>query len=355
MLRQRLLLACAISSLSLAVGIFACHDTENLPTLCTENPARPDCQDASADAGADVTPFTADSTRALENAKVTCAWIAACETPFGDNETGRCLANAILAFDQTTNANRKPKGDAQDFWRCAFAAATAKSCAQIESCAFGGLVAPCGGGPFVGCAGRGDTRVICDKAGSGEPVERCAAYGKSCGALDPQIGQHDALCTGPQGRMCQTSGCMGAKLSACDDAGTDLGQDCALVGAGACVPDAGACMPESSEPCTPTADISCDDAGVAYGCATGLREKVDCTKISGPGGCTPVLNAPGWMPPSAACKQAAGCGADQCNGTSLNACVRGRFVAVDCAKLGLGACTSVMTTTDGTRYACAKP
>lgn len=333
----------AIVVCTAACDIF--HSTD-FPTQCPDG----GCVESGADAG--IVPFTTDSAKALEYSKTTCAWLAACESPLGNNQAGVCLTNAILAYDRTTNPNRTPKGAAKTYWQCIFDAAVQQSCAAMQACVFPGTAVGCAGS-FVGCSALGvPTRIDCRSTTAGAaPAENCVASGQTCVA---KTGNFGALCTGSQGQSCAATGCTGTSVSICSDAGVDLGQDCALVGAGSCVPmfDAGACAPESSGACSPTQWVTCD-AGVAQGCAAGVPERVDCKALAG--GCAEGIYDT-HLPPSAACvKLAPDCTFDKCSGSSVAACVRGKSIVLDCASLGLKPCANVTTTPDGPQPACGKP
>lgn len=335
-----------------AAALPACdifHSTD-FPTKCAdggcdERPAPP-----PPDSG--VLPFTTDTAAALEHAKETCAWLGACESPMGSNAAGACLQAAILAFDQRANPSRPPAGASRAFWICAYAASVARSCDAMRACVYPNLE-QCGGS-FVGCSAASPaTRIACDKAGSipTGAAETCDLWGSRCAAA---VGNTNAVCAGPQGLSCAKSGCSGTGLSLCaPDGGADNGMDCANVGARACVDtaDAGGCVPAGAGSCAPTRDVTCDDAGVAHGCAAGVPETLDCTAFAG--ACTPST-LPQWAPPIAACYfPGPGCTEDDCS-AGFTACLAGRRVPIDCASYGLTACVSVATP-DGTRPACGKP
>jgi hypothetical protein len=325
------------------------HSTD-FPTKCSDA----GCSEGGNDAG--VTPFTTDSTKALDYAKQTCAWLAACEGPLGENETGKCIANAILAYDQATNPNRQPKAAAREYWQCLFDKASTRSCASVWTCTPPSQRETCPPAPLVGCFPSQGARIDCRSPGEFAQRESCASSGQTCAA---QNGNVNALCAGPQGQSCGgdsgiPSGCSGTTLSVCDDAGVDRGRDCSSVGAGACVTvfDAGACKPESTGTCTPSLTVTCD-GGFASGCQAGIPESVNCKNISG--GCAEGFYPPTDPPSSACVNLTPTCSDDTCSGTSVLACVRGRSVAVDCIALGLKGCTTIPTTPDGPRPACGKP
>lgn len=352
-LRRRWVAAVVALAGGAMAPVIACdifHSTD-LPTLCTDASSAPGCAEGGVppfDAGS---PFTKDPPTALANAKTTCAWLSACETPMGQNQTGLCLANAILAFDQTTNPNREPRGDARAFWQCAFAAAKKRSCGALHAC----ILDPknnCGDVSIISCVGG--ARANCETKGELPNVESCAALGHACGALNGNV---DGICTGVQQRACAQSGCNGSQLSVCDDAGLDHGLDCASVGTGTCVASPVlTCAPVSVGTCTQSSGVWCD-GGVAIACPTGAPEWVDCARIAGSGGCVDMPEAGAPLTPSDACRQPqanAACTQDKCNGDALSACVRGRVVPVDCTAEGLGACGPITTRSDGLINTCTK-
>jgi hypothetical protein len=359
---RRALRVAAGTSLGLA-ALASCdlfHST-TWPDACDVDATATGCIDAVAPP----LDFCAwDHATVQAKATAACAWLAACETPVGANQTGTCLAEAILALDCAANPGRRPQGDAKTFWECLLAAADARSCGAVKQCVFAptraeGGVPQCSADaapPFVACSTVAPAaRAVCTKAGDFPSGEPCVAQGRTCATR--AAGSTEGECTGAAKRACTTSGCVGSSLQLCDDAGVDRGMDCRYVGAGSCVGGATpSCKPLGDAACVPTADIACSEAGVATGCATGIQERVDCTVLTGPGGCTPIVDGGVGLPPSAACTLASGCSEDTCSGATLNACVRGRAVAVSCGSLGLGACVDVPTfTPEGTRAACGRP
>lgn len=324
--------------LLLASGCDIFHSTDFVPA-CEGG-----CGDGPIDSG--VTPFTTDTAQALSNAKQTCAWLAACEGPLGGNETGKCIANTILAFDQTTNPNRQPKGAARTYWQCLFNASAAHSCSAIQACN-PAMLGSCPPNPFVGCFGGPTARIDCRVEKEIPIRENCGMYGQACA---------NGICAGIQAQSCVSSGCFGTNAKNCSDAGIDIGRDCASVGNGTCADlfDAAVCTPEAMGTCNPSLTVTCDDGGVAHGCQAGIPESVDCKKISG--GCAEGLYGPSEPPSNACVNLTPSCSDDLCTGGAILACVRGRQVAVDCATLGLKPCgTSIPTTPDGPRPACGKP
>ncbi len=340
-------------------SLLACGDifhSTDVPTLCDLDAAAPGCaQDGGAPPVVDL--CAPDDPTAEARAAKACALLAACELPIGQNATGKCMVNAILAYNCRANPNRKPKLDAKVFWGCM---QNANTCVDVDACVLPGGVQSCTGAGFVGCtdfAKNAATRLDCEAKGSPTRGENCAAYGQTCDAIDPDASNRNALCVGVKRRGCTASQCSGSNLVACDDAGVDQGLDCSLFGAGQCV-TAGAvpaCKPEGSSACAGTADITCTAGGEAQGCASGFAEQVDCNAISGAQACNPIPSAPPGTPVAAACARTSGCSKDTCSGADLSACVAGRVVTVRCASYGLGPCSDTIVSVEGTGAACTRP
>jgi hypothetical protein len=349
------------------VSAIACVDlfhSTDAPSLCDLDANAPGCGDGSV-----VTPVlcAADAGAAQSAALRACAWLSACEHPVGQNVTGACMVDAILAFDCVANPNRQPRptSKAFAFWTCMQAV---KTCDDVAACVMPNGIAPCGGGGYLGCTQgpqNPDTRFDCvvptvtDAGTEPAPAEDCAMRGQTCASLDRDADNHGALCVGPKGLQCVTSsGCIGTDLSVCDDAGVDHGYDCSQFGGGACVVSGAAspaCTPANTGTCAGTNDVTCTSGNVeAMGCVTGVPEQIDCTAISGSGTCNPIEGgAPGTLP-SDACYVDGGCASDTCNGASLIACVRGRPVTVNCTALGLATCNPIATE-EGTVASCNPP
>lgn len=352
----------ALAGVALLAGA-ACvdlfHSTDS-KSLCDIDAQAPGCStDAGGDAGVQL--CAPDTATAEVWAKQACAWLAACEDPIGQNGTGECIANAIMAYNCQANPNRRPLGAMRDFWSCMQAASSQKSCTAVAKCVFPNQVFACSTGGFMGCtqlAGVNvDTRTECSGPGSAHG-ENCAAYGQTCDSLDRDASNNNAICVGASGRACAQTKCNGTHLALCDDAGVDRGYDCALLGGGTCastgvVP---ACQPGGDAGvCASSDSISCTAGGVAQGCASGVQETVDCNAVSGASSCTPVTDGGPGVTPLAACQATGGCGGDTCSGANLVACVRGRIVTIDCVAAGLKPCSSTVATLEGNRSACTPP
>ena len=272
------------------------------------------------------------------------------------------MVDAILAYDCAANPNHKPKLTAKAYWSCLD---RAKNCGDVQACSLPSGRQLCKGAGFIGCYNfelNVDSRVQCLVSGASFSAENCVARGQTCDSIDPDssAGNNNALCVGAKRRTCTVSGCNGASLAACDDGGIDHGTDCSLFGEGTCITTGAvpSCKPEGSSPCAGQMDIQCiNGGGVAFGCASGFRETVDCTAISGPGpgNCAAIANPAPGTPVAAACQRASGCSVDTCSAGKLVACVAGRSVPVDCVALGLNPCDDTVATLEGTRAACRKP
>jgi hypothetical protein len=362
-MHARVAISCVlVASVASVASAFACvdlfHSTSDVPSLCDLDAQAPGCVDAEAsDSAPPPTLCAADAGVAATEAERACAWLAACEHPIGQNLTGACMANAILAYDCEANPNRKPKGKAETFWSCM---QNATNCGSIAKCVFpDGVPAGCLSAGFLGCsqsaqnpASRIDCPITTD---AGTPGENCAAVGQTCDSLDPDASNSKALCVGAQRRACTGNGCDGTFLSLCDDAGIDRGYDCTSVGAAACDLGGTACVPENGTTGVPHSnDVTCSPGNVvATGSPAAIKETVDCTALSGAGSCVPIEGgAPGTIPADAC--HASACVTDACSGSHLSACVRGRIVDVDCIELGLQAC-DMIATEEGNVPSCLPP
>ncbi len=352
-MRARTLLAA--SAVALVASVFACVDlfhSTNVETLCDIDAFAPGC-DASSDA-APSTLCAGDAGAAQFEATRACALLAACEHPIGQNLTGACMVNAILAYDCVANPNRKPQGTAKDFWSCM---QNATSCAGVSKCVFPSGVPACLSAPFDGCSQTAgvnpNTRVDCPVPTDAGAGENCAAFGQTCDSLAPDASNDKALCVGSQRRACTgTTGCASTYLILCDDAGVDRGYDCATVGNASCDVSGPACIPnDGTSGAAHTNDVTCSSGNVlAQGSPAAMKESVNCTAISGAGTCVPIEGgAPGTIPVDAC--HASTCTTDVCNGANLTACVRGRAVDINCSTFGLGPCNTIATV-EGALPAC---
>ncbi len=352
-------------ALAFVASALACidlfHATDDVKSICETDATDPRCLDGG-DAAPPATLCAPDAAAAQAMATHACAWLSACEHPVGQNKTGACMVNAILAYDCAANPNRKPKGKVELFWQCM---QNANTCNAVAACVFpDGVPGGCLSGGFIGCSQSMfnlDSRLDCEQpTDAAPPGENCGAYGQTCDSIELDASNRNALCVGPQRRACVGLGCSGTKLSLCDDAGIDLGYDCAGFGAGTCFASGAspACKPEGSGTCSGTADVTCSPGNVeAQGCIANIPETVDCTALSGKGTCVPIEGGVPGTVPAAACHIAdGGCSDDSCAGASLLACVRGRVVTVDCTKLGLKSCNVVSTVESPPSFAtCTAP
>lgn len=329
----------------------ACGDlfhSTSFDTLCTADAATPGCPHVA------VTELCTDSATALARAERACAWLAACETPMGENRTGQCIANALMAYDCNANPNRQPTADARQFW---LALASASNCEEIAK-----AIAPdtCSGAKtFVGCAvSNPNVRIQCSTGSTVPTFESCPANGKSCA-----VGL--AQCLGKESQFCSGTRCSGHDLIDCDnDAGLDHGVDCSQLGDGTCVATGAApsCKPSSSIARAATTNVICDPSNVAIGSITGFEERVDCKVFAGvvDGGapasptCAAIDGGGAGTSPRDACQGPSGCKDDSCDKTVLRACVQGNEIRFDCRDVGLtGGCDpNAKTQADGAHAAC---
>jgi hypothetical protein len=386
----------AAAALGLGLGVVACidlfHSTSDVLTACELDANTPGCgveasMEAGTEAGTSFCSWSASTART--NAEHACAWLGACETPLGRNAYGACMFEALLAYDCAANPAHPVKGEAHALWDCLWQAQT---CAAVTSCVFPQGPQPCAPGDFVACASptgqapNATVRAECVDGGIAHG-ENCALWGQTCGG-DLAIGVC-AASSGEAGIACTSSRCDQGVLHWCAPDGGDVGIDCASNGAQQCngypSPTAAqwlACVPlTDGGSCTPDASASCA-GGVATSCPAGQVETIDCAALLGSASaCVPGELSPrfDWTSPcSLATTPAEDAGEDDaqaedaatgdagtdgataciesCSGTHLVACYRGAAFTLDCAQVGLGACTMV-TTDEGTTVhpACAPP
>jgi hypothetical protein len=374
-------------------GLGACldlfHSTAGIVTACQADPTLVGCErDASAPAPRDAgdagdgagggSVCAPTSLQARQEADRACAWLGACETPAGRNAFGPCTLQARMAYDCASNPNHRVAGSALAFWRCLLGAA---SCDDVDRCVFPGGEPPCPlGSAFASCGspdgGNIDVLVVCDGTGGAAHGESCAMGGQTC-TLGGDAG---AACTGSAGFDCDNPACDGTTmLRWCPFGATasiDQGIDCADNGAGACAvfpsqenPLWAACVAagagDAATACAPEPTATCDEAGVATSCASGVTETIDCATLLGAPGnssaCAPGMftrsfdwTSPcGFIPPT--------CASDTCDdaGAALLGCARGATLPVDCAEAGLGPCAMVPVAGDDSGAAlgaaCAAP
>ncbi len=366
--------ACAAGSLAGCVDLFHSTDFEGAAVAIDAGPS---------ESGLDAAPYeicAPSPAEALTLAKRSCALLSACESPIGDNAIGRCLPNAIVAYDCSVSPLRPNAGAAVAYWSC-LAQATAlpdtdKACAAVHTCIYPEGVSTCPAtGAFTSCPGAVAARGDCESAGREPPSETCAATGRTCTANGPS----EAYCTGGAGLGCTGARCAGTQLRACLGPGAitlpdggkgtlDEGFDCAAYGGGTCVQNAttASCKPASDKVCSPTANVKCE-GNVAVGCPSGFEERVDCAALTGiknvtslpRSTCSASTGGRAWDV-SRACgisgsDGGSGCGRDECSGEKLVACVRGVQVTIDCAAdAKLARCITVRTF-DGERPTCSRP
>ncbi len=361
--RTRRVAATAASIAFVVLGV-ACVDlfhSTDFDTLCTKSPQDPACAtgDAMVDAGRDVVAADADagsppldfcawsSTEARSQAERACAWLGACERPFGESLFGACVVHAQLAFDCAANPSLRPRGKIEAFWTCL---ARVNSCGDVDRCVFPSGVNPCtdvlnGTSTACGTDDNSNVRIECSgPAGRAHGVEPCALTGQTCTlAGDKSI----AKCTGVLGFACSDAGtCSGTSSVACQPFGIlslDQGIECAGIGAGTCTAgDAGStCTPtKTANTCLEDTRPLCD-GNISRTCLAGQDIRVDCAALGL--SCDSTLGAGSTITdPSSPCitRGASACtGDDVCpTATTLRSCGRGKAYEVDCKSVGLGAC-----------------
>lgn len=367
-MRARPALLLAATTAGLVVGLLACfdlfHSTGDVLTACQLDAQTPGC----GDGGVDFCSWTPPEAR--QNAQRACAWLGACETPMGRNAFGPCMFQALLAYDCAANPDHRVEGTAHDLWACL---SKVQTCADVDTCVFPHGVQVCKtAGDYLQC-GTGadptsnnyDVRLECDD-GDGSPAhaENCALFGQTC--VSTTVG---GVCAGTReaGVCASTPGCDGTALHYCDDAGNDIGIDCADNGAARCnafpqpKPSWVACVPQGDEgSCAPSENVQCAQ-GIATTCPTGVPETIDCASLlQSPAACSDAGLSPSfdWTSPCVLPEAGAGpgCTADSCSGYEITGCARNAAFTVDCATVGLGLCAYVATDQDaGHHAACGKP
>ncbi len=343
------------------------HDT-NFTTLCEADASAQGCGavdagqaadvQTTADAGVDpATDFCALSTDvAKATAAHACAWLGACEGPYEHNTFGQCVFEAIQAYDCSVRPNMKVKGSVFTYWSCL---ANVKTCDDVNRCVYPVSTPVCNGtgAKFNSCAMNNVTRVACsDTAPMGAHptfVANCDAQGRRC--IQPDRNDSIAFCAASDTANdagCN-SGCEGAILHDCEDAGLsyalDLGRDCKNVGAGTCTASDGGSV------CVPSG-VACGNGtlvcsmNVAIDCRSGVEDRVDCAKLgANTATCTTAVMGPAWDP-AYACVGPTTCGSDSCTGTTVHGCANGIVFSVDCKAVGLTTCAASQPVPIGPDY-----
>jgi hypothetical protein len=357
--RTRATIAIALCAPLVAACFDLFHATDDIQSLCeldasaSDACAQPVVLDAATDASdePEAAPFNpndfcaSDSTTARGAAERACRLLGACSGPIGENQFGACMVRAILAYDCTTNPDRKPKGAALDFWRCMAAAndcGSADKCTGKAGCTPGEVATACLDSHRTACTGAPD--------GGFAQVESCAAWGQVC--VDNAVG--GPSCGGPAKLgPCDASTCVGNTLVGCDPASqNDLGVDCTQFGAGHCLtPQAGPICAPAGPGCADSGVVACN-AGVATACLTGALERVNCSTLTlGSGVCVEgQAPSPSWELSSSCFRPGAQCPSppDTCDGKVLKSCFRGVTYSTVCPN----GCNPDIVTPDGTRAAC---
>jgi hypothetical protein len=343
--------ALALAAIGACADLFHSTDFE---TRCDLDARAPDCPGSDATPPKDSAPDVVDagptnfcnwtSSEARSHAEHACAWLGACSAPFDQNAFGPCMINAILAYDCETNPNLTiAPGPLHAYWDKLW---QVKSCAEVTA-----LLNPGG----VSCTGSGfacpstEPGVLLGCPGSTQ-AESCLVTGRVCANF---------VCA-PSGAttLCDPPSCSGTVLHACTEGGTDMGYDCEPFGSGSCTSAEGVtagCVPNGGAgSCTASTTVTCDDAGTASGCPTGLTAAtVACPGLAGAGAtCNP--NAPSWDVASA-CQGKGGCTPRCTDSDTLAGCGQDAEFTTSCKGQGLGSCRSVALSGSATGYACGGP
>lgn len=367
-----LVLAGSLAGASVAACVDLFHDTDSL--FASADADVPSADGQAGDATTSPTALCTDSSAtALQTAEAACAWLGACAAPFGVNEPGACMIEAVRAYDCGFDRSNAPLAERAAFWACMHTASTARSCDAVRRCVFPTQIRTCqANGDLFACLGPTQpfTRIFCRDSDGLEVeapgAENCAAAGGGCVQRDAG----DAVCgtvTDPpqsDGRTCTKSSCQGSTLSLCSaDAGVEIAQlDCTLSGTGTCGSgtDAGpgcvAIKPTQKNGCFPDGAVECK-GGVAQRCRNGALEEVHCASVGL--GCDAEgaeLTYQACRGPSSDAGSDAGTCTPACTaaGRSVRACMQGTIITLDCAAQGLGQCSKQSTKGIG-GFACGAP
>jgi len=213
----------------------------------------------------------------------------------------------------------------------------ATTCDAFRSCEIGGRpVDYCTAHPAGSC--DGDTLVFCGTAYA--LALPCSDYGVHC-----RTDGTTSTCT--SGETCvdaaHGSECADNRLVYCTaNSGTPSGLDCTLgLAGGVCATDSTGATCVSSTPCTNASSSPRCDGNVAASCSNGHDRRIDCA-LANHGHCVLPVN-PGahtledlCIPDDAVCDPSTA--ADRCSGPSIEACVAGRWIDVDCRSVGFTTC-----------------
>ncbi len=218
----------------------------------------------------------------------------------------------------------------------------ATNCAAFLSCQIGGRPASyCSEHSGASC--DGDTLIFCGSAYN--LALPCASYGIACRSIGTTAvcASNDACVTATH-----TAECVGNRLVYCTaDPGTPSGLDCSLgVEGGVCVASGGNATCASPTLCALASTQPRCDGNVAASCANGHDRRIDCTVANG-GRCVVPADVGSHMledlciPSDAVCDAATA--RDRCRGTSVEGCVSGQWIAVDCRTIGFANCQDTST------------
>ena len=351
-MRRALVLAFGLAA---TTGALACGDlfhSTNFETLCDVDASAPGCTAQDAGAGApdtsvvdaatpDLNFCAFSSSDALKVARHSCAWLGACEGPFGRNAFGTCMFDALQVFDCTLRPGRQVvQGSVvHKYWQCLFAA---QSCGDVDTCVYPGGVGACvDTGGYDACELDGITRIACATA-TKHPTfaENCAGQGRVC------------IRTSGSASYCAAGfddagvGCKGTILNdTSEDAGSgiveNLGVDCKNYGEGTCksVNMTAACAPTGVS-CSNSTLVDCVDQTHARICAGSTSDIVDCAEFQADTQCGSIPQA-GYLDPAEACVGTVSACTEACSGKSITGCHNGIPFTLDCSTIpGLSSCKS---------------
>jgi hypothetical protein len=273
---------------------------------------------------------------AKKRAREACVYLGASIGTLGSAAFGKCYLQALRAFDCKVDPARAPLGKKYALYKCLGAA---KTKAAANTCVFGATVPrPCGlNATSTEC---GENSVVAQPANP-RPREteryRCVdvrVNGETClltGRRCRYNGAGVSYCGGTGEIDCAT-GCDGSNLQYCIGGNSsDNGRDCALEGDGNCGVSGSTfdCRPSDLGlgACT-TGALACD-GDVVEKCIGARRVRVDCGRF----GYTCRLPTTG-LPPATLEEYCAppvsGTCTESCSGTTLQSCLLGGSITVDC-------------------------
>ncbi len=368
----------AVTTVAACVDLF--HDTDSLFADAGDVIASDaDPPDASAPRGLVCT----GSIQALATAETACAWLGACALPFGVNEPGGCMVQALRAYDCTFDPSNVPRAERAEFWACLQTASEARSCGAVRTCVMPGLLGlqtcQADNNDFFVCLGDRPmrSRVFCrDSDGGNVPftgAENCAAAGGTCITRGGRPACSTAADPLGLGSACSRSTCQSpTSLSICEGneaTGIEVAQvDCTQGGSGTCGSgtDAGpGCVAASAatgNSCSPDTEVRCNGA-TATRCRNSVAEEVACGNVGL--GCEADGAVFTYEGCQAAAPRDAGEDAEAGDGGPCKpgctsegdvvACMNGLAVVVECSAKGLGRCVPQTSLGEPDAFGCQAP